>query len=116
MKNIPEKLYLQIGEDADVNDFKDLDEESVTWSSGRVFNNDIEYVRASQFKSGKMKGEESITCPYCNGKGDDVEQTAPDEWVQIPCGYCYANGRVTTELMKSHIESSKHPASDDLPF
>lgn len=43
MKNIPNKIYLQIGSDTpkDV-DFKDLDE--VTWCSERISENDIEYV------------------------------------------------------------------------
>lgn len=50
MKNIPEKIYLNLGEDcpADV-DFRDLSE--VTWSETKVFPNDIEYARKTEWVS-----------------------------------------------------------------
>ena len=50
MKNIPDKIYLQIGADTpkDV-DFKDLDE--VTWCSERISERDIEYVRVKKTDS-----------------------------------------------------------------
>lgn len=43
MKNIPKKLYLQIGEDTTSKDFNDLDHEYVTWCSDRTDKTDIEY-------------------------------------------------------------------------
>lgn len=46
MKHIPNKIYLQIGEDCDAEDFKDLNE--VTWCQVEIHSNDIEYVRSSQ--------------------------------------------------------------------
>ena len=49
MKNIPEKMYLQIGEDADLEeDFNDLSLEDITWCRDKVFDNDIEYVRVKK--------------------------------------------------------------------
>lgn len=50
MKNIPDKIYLQIGADTpkDV-DFKDLDE--VTWCADKISENDIEYVRVKNTDS-----------------------------------------------------------------
>ncbi len=45
MKNIPEKIYLQIGFEPDEHDnFNDIEDEEVTWSIGKVFDSDIEYV------------------------------------------------------------------------
>ena len=50
MENIPNKIYLQIG-DADVtinkdtNDFNDLFRCGITWADERINDNDIEYER-----------------------------------------------------------------------
>jgi len=47
MKNIPKKIYLQIGEDAELaEDFSELSEEDIAWSTDRIFDNDIEYSRS----------------------------------------------------------------------
>lgn len=44
MENVPERIFLNIGEDTpDGGDFNELDE--VTWSKERVSYKDIEYVR-----------------------------------------------------------------------
>ena len=44
MKNLPEKIYLQVNpEKEDAKDFKELHE--VTWCEDRINYNDIEYVR-----------------------------------------------------------------------
>jgi len=47
MENIPEKIYLQICEDADetITDFNELYQEDITWCADRIHDNDIEYVR-----------------------------------------------------------------------
>ena len=51
MENIPNKIYLQIGEDADIttdnsiNDFNDLYRGAITWNDERINENDIEYER-----------------------------------------------------------------------
>ena len=53
MKNIPDKIYLQIGDDADIttNDFNDLSREAITWDDERINDNDIEYeLRSKQRK------------------------------------------------------------------
>lgn len=48
MKNVPKRIYLQVGDEAaedDTLDFRnDLDD--VTWAEDQVFQSDIEYVRA----------------------------------------------------------------------
>lgn len=50
MKNIPEKIWLNIGEEVpNYADFHDLSE--VTWSENKVFDNDVEYVRKSEWIS-----------------------------------------------------------------
>ena len=66
MKNIPERIYLQIGEDTpkDCN-FEELDE--VTWCQDHVSDNDIEYVRKEKVieiikKECEFNELESIAC------------------------------------------------------
>ena len=54
MENIPEKIYLQIGDDCpDDIDFKDLHE--VTWCVDKINDNDIEYMRVEHPKL--LRGE-----------------------------------------------------------
>ncbi len=50
MKNIPNRIYLQIGEDSTQDDdFEKIAlDGSVSWCSDRVNDSDIEYVRAKQ--------------------------------------------------------------------
>lgn len=47
MKNVPERIYLNIGDGVpnDV-DFRDLEE--VTWSDERINDSDIQFVRAKE--------------------------------------------------------------------
>lgn len=48
MKNIPDKIYLNLGDECPYNaDFRNLSE--VTWSEDKVSDNDIEYVRKSEW-------------------------------------------------------------------
>lgn len=45
MINVPDKIYLQIGEEIpDDTDFNQISE--VTWCKEKIFENDIEYIRA----------------------------------------------------------------------
>lgn len=47
MKNIPKKIYLQIGDEDDIIDVKDFNElipEAVSWTDVRIHENDIEYI------------------------------------------------------------------------
>jgi hypothetical protein len=51
--NAPEKIYLQVCGDCNVNDcdnckFEDL-EDNVTWCKDKIFKNDVEYVRKDAF-------------------------------------------------------------------
>lgn len=49
MKNLPDKIYLQIGEDINIDssiDFNCLSE--VTWCKDKINDNDIVYIRADQ--------------------------------------------------------------------
>lgn len=50
MKNLPERIYLNLGDGCfDDADFRDLSE--VTWSEEKVNDTDVEYVRKSQWIS-----------------------------------------------------------------
>lgn len=52
MNNIPEKIWLNLGEEVpDDADFHDLSE--VTWSENKVFDKDVEYVRKSEWINAK---------------------------------------------------------------
>ena len=54
MKNIPKKIYLQVPDNEDVKDFKDLFE--VTWCVDKINDSDIEYIfAASDYKDPALK-------------------------------------------------------------
>lgn len=47
MKNLPEKIYLQIGEEADIDDDIDFNElVGVSWCSDKIEESDVEFVRS----------------------------------------------------------------------
>ena len=53
MKNLPDKIYLQVCGDCNANDcenckFEDL-EDNVTWCKDKIFDKDIEYTRTDVF-------------------------------------------------------------------
>ena len=50
MKNIPKRIFLNLGEieHSGVKDFNELSE--VTWCADRIFDSDIEYVRVTKTK------------------------------------------------------------------
>lgn len=75
MKNIPDRIYLNLGSECPYNaDFRNLSE--VTWSEDKVSDNDIEYVRKSQWISVNERlpeemqrvlvwiGDEALVCWY----------------------------------------------------
>lgn len=65
MKNVPDKIYLNIGEDQDLLGYdvdftKDLAE--VTWCEDRIHESDIEYVKAAPSEQeDKARGENAPT-------------------------------------------------------
>lgn len=51
MKNIPDVIYLQIGDDCDCEDFKEMvieHGEEITWCEDRKNGNDIKYTIAEK--------------------------------------------------------------------
>lgn len=73
MKNIPEKIYIQVGEDVEQDeDFKELDAEAVTWCADKVFHNDIEYIRKDLIPQ-YMQCDEA--CEYhCTKNGEQPKE------------------------------------------
>jgi hypothetical protein len=69
VKNIPEKIYLQIGKDVDEGDFSAFSE--VTWCKGRINSNDIEYVRVKKQTdvSGSLVDKIKELLPYTEDDG-----------------------------------------------
>lgn len=57
MKNIPEKIFLQIGKNCQADDFDELLQSEITWSTERIWEDDIEFVLATSEKI-KKDGEE----------------------------------------------------------
>lgn len=46
MKNVPKKIYLQIGDDCDCDDFAEMvieHGEDITWCEDKINDNDIKY-------------------------------------------------------------------------
>jgi hypothetical protein len=65
MKNIPKEIYLQLGDDPDINDdFKELRE--VTWCADRINKNDLKFVLAD------VRVNEVAVCE-CGNKLTDKE-------------------------------------------
>lgn len=76
VKNLPKKIYLQLGfnwdEETEI-DFKDLGE--ISWNNERVFNSDIEYVLNQRVNDevsdttvdahSVAAGNQKTSCPYC---------------------------------------------------
>jgi hypothetical protein len=51
MKNIPKKIWLNIGlnnNDEEVEDFNELDIDNITWSEERIFDRDILFKRSTE--------------------------------------------------------------------
>jgi hypothetical protein len=43
MKNIPKTIYLQIGDNIQAEDFRELSPDAITWSTEKINHNDIRY-------------------------------------------------------------------------
>lgn len=67
MKNIPEKIYLQIGDadvtiDNEINDFNDLFAGAITWADSQINDSDIEYSLKKQQQQKEVVGDEKKPC------------------------------------------------------
>lgn len=72
MKNLPERIYLNLGDGCfDDADFRDLSE--VTWSEEKVNDTDVEYVRKSQWISVDERLPEPDTMCLVFGYQDFVD-------------------------------------------
>lgn len=49
MKNIPNKIYLVLGTDSGVEDFKTL--QDVTWCSNKIYDDDLEFLSISSISA-----------------------------------------------------------------
>lgn len=98
MKNIPENIWLNLGEEVpDDADFHDLSE--VTWSGNKEFDKDVEYVRNAGWISVKdrLPDDDRLVLVHCAGIQSEIcHCTAyykfgawqfPDDW--------YYNSKVT---------------------
>lgn len=101
MKNLPERIYLNLGDGVPENvDFRDLEE--VTWSEEKVNDTDVEYVRKSQWISVderlpnedkevlcRMKSNGAVVSGFIfkNEKGIPQVATSPDFHFEDYGGY-----------------------------
>lgn len=61
MKNLPDKIYLQVGEDINIDantDFNSLTE--VTWCKDKINDNDIVYIRVDQLQLNEETRKDSV--------------------------------------------------------
>lgn len=84
MKQIPDKIYLQMHGDAYVEDIEDvsgINSEDVTWSLEKVFDNDIEYKRIKAANS-KPKIYISLPITGCNIKEQQAYAVGVQWWLE----------------------------------
>lgn len=62
MKNIPDKIFIQIGDDCEADDFEDLDTGNITWCPVKVDSNDIEYLRSKPYNVLRHLKNAKILC------------------------------------------------------
>ena len=92
MKNIPNKLFLVIGDDAeDIDNFNNLDHEYVCWSKQRTDVNDIEYVHISDRDKFAIEFAEWVA------KEDWTYYQSDMIWIK---NQDYINGKETKELLQ----------------
>lgn len=62
MKHVPQTIWLNVGEadEIDTNDFRELDNELITWCEHKLGSGDIKYVRDRIVKQRQKKQDESI--------------------------------------------------------
>jgi hypothetical protein len=76
MKNVPDKIYLQVGDDdlfeAD-GDFKELSE--VSWCQDKIYDSDIEYVRVKEadLEPGVQSTNEAAVASHSCAVGNSIE-------------------------------------------
>ena len=81
MKNLPDKIYLQVCGDCNANDcenckFEDL-EDNVTWCKDKIFDKDVEYVRTDAFIEKASKWMKQNVVDYLSDTGVAI---VFDEW------------------------------------
>ena len=83
MKNIPDKIYIQIGNDVTVNDNFDFNElTGVSWCVDKIHKSDIIYVRKK-----KIVFPENIAraCPFCGKKPKIKQGTVKGDFATTIC-------------------------------
>lgn len=79
MKNIPDKIYLQLGEDIeDVENFDELNEEDVLWCQVKCYSTDLEYLSLQEVKSiiaksVKIVKEKAVELYYDSQSDADID-------------------------------------------
>ena len=95
--NAPERIFIQVGEfEGDNIDFKELDEEQCTFSTGTVFNNDLEYVSISERDKFAMEFAEWIL-----KNGFD---TGSDKWFDLDGDGSFCSTKQLLDLFKQAKE------------
>jgi len=103
MKNIPQKIYLQIGEDAeDAESFDDLSD--VCWCADKINQNDIEYTLTPVIS--KEGGQQDIPMEKDNWIKVEDKKPEEDKWVLVFNGYW-------TGVAKYNEDKNYDPADED---
>ena len=75
MKNVPKKIFLQIGDEDLPEDFNDLYD--VSWCSERIYGNDIEYVLEPSIVTDSLHIDFAI---YLTGHDRDTIEQMYNDW------------------------------------
>lgn len=90
MQNIPPKIYLQLGidESDDCEDFNELENTEVTWSSDRINSTDLVYTLAATSTDAPITKGEFQICPKCSGSGMAMNMRNEIPTIYDTCDVC----------------------------
>ncbi len=111
MKNIPQKIYLQVDDEAiDCEDFKELSETS--WCTDKINNSDIKYVSQSVFKKSqdKIKMLEDVLKKVANWELPKTNEVWPESKNEVSFETNYGSNGVRNyfkNLAKEALQKRK---------
>lgn len=111
IKNLPKRIYLQIGEDCECNDWNDIyPTQEVSWCADKINNNDIVY----NLKAGRVQPEVS------DDFGEpEINQVEYDKWLSDQKFYSDSEGTPISQyilqnyfdMVEQFIKSPKSKAT-----
>lgn len=113
MKNIPGKIYLQIGDECDSEDFNELSE--VSWCKDKIYDNDIEYTLQNQMDNiteKEIKNMEDILLHF-NEAHNMLAKTSLSKEEYQPISGLLAKAKVELFNFYNEHKALKNKVSDE---